>query len=1298
MVEPSPEDAVMKKNLVWPAAAGAAALAVAFTLLAPDLPAPERSPAPAAAARPAKLPSHFEPGIGPDTYTIRRAGLQLQLDDDGADMRLTRGTGSSVLSLKLEGAAPRETRPENLLPGVSNYFLGDDPRGWRRGVPHYARVRYVDVYPGIDLVYYSADGELEYDFLLAPGADAARIRMSYEGAHAMHVDDAGDLRIAIDGGEVVHRKPLTYQVIDGARRMVDSAFRILHEAGGDIVSFSLGNYDARQPLTIDPVLSYATYLGGTDDSEELHTMVVDAAGALYVAGHTNSVNFPVTAGVVQPARSGGFDAFVAKLNPAGTAFEYVTYLGGTGIEEAHRLRVDAAGNAYLAGETFSANFPVTAGAAQTTFGGIDDVFVAKLNATGGALLYATYLGGSGGEPANSGIGGFEIDAAGDAYVYATTDSTDLPVSGNAPQPTRGIPNFGPFDQDAFLTRINAAGTQFTFSTYLGGTGIEEVDDNQDGGRYLAIDGAGGAWVAGTTESADFPVTAGAFDTTFNGPAGGNPGGGDQFVAQYDTDSGARGFVTYVGGSGDDIAMSLAVDGSGNSYVAGWTLSNNFPLTPGAPDTTYGGGGSDGVLFKLNAAGSSLVYSTYLSGGLNDVPRKIHLGSGGALTIAGDTRSSDFPATAGAADATHNGGYDGFVARLNAGGTAFDYVTFAGSSGDDTAVFLEVDAAGSAYALLAADSGGALVTAGGLPHGGDFDDYFVKVNPTGNAFLDATYIGGLLDDGAFAATLDGQENFYFGGWTMSSNYPVTAGAPQPVKAGAAGTRDTFIAKLSTTPAGPAVQPGSLAFSAATFGVGEAAGNASVTVTRTGGANGAVSVSCSAAALGGDTATAAADFTATTVTLTWADGDAASKSCDIPIGNDTAVENAETFTASLANPVGATLGAIVTATVTIADDDVAPVPQPGTVQFAPTSYNINENGGSVTLTLTRTAGADGAISVSVNSGGGSASAGADYTTLTQTVGWGDGDSANKTVAITVLEDTADEADESITVTLTNASGGAAIGAANVATVTLLDNDATPAPPPPAPPQAQSGNVSGRYGGALDGVLAIMLFGLLAATWYGRRRALRRNEALQAVPLLALTLASFAGAARADDAWYLGARAGVAESTLDAGKLEAALGALGHDVSVSVDDQDPTYALFAGYRWSNGLALETSLFELGEYEVAISGTTASPGALLSDSQRLLADGGRGVSAALAWSWRLGQRFEITPRIGAYYWESRRTVENQAGRITNREFGVDLMGGISFDWRLGERWSLGVGWEAWAAGEHNDVRALTAGLRYSF
>ncbi len=515
----------------------------------------------------------------------------------------------------------------------------------------------------------------------------------------------------------------------------------------------------------------------------------------------------------------------------------------------------------------------------------------------------------------------------------------------------------------------------------------------------------------TRESSDLPITAGAYDTTYNSPAGPNPAAGDFFVARFDTNAGARVYSTYLGGGNAERFIGLLVDAGGNAYVAGGTESNNFPTTAGAPDSSYGGGNGDVAIAKLNPNGTALVYSTYFGGGLDELPEVLRLNSAGELYVGGQTRTSTL-ATAGAADTTHNGGFDGFIARLNAAGTAFIYMTYAGGSGDDVVWRMELDAAGNAYAYLGDNEGDAFVTAGARPYVDGYDDYIMKLNAAGSAFLDASYIGGSLDDYATAMAIDDQENLYIAGTTTSSNYPVTAGVPHQLKPGPAGDEDMYIAKFATTPGTPVSLPGTLAFSAATFGVGEAAGNASLTVTRTGGANGAVSVSCSAAAAGSDTATGGADFTATTLTLNWADGDAANKSCDIPIGNDAAVENAETFTVTLCQSHGGDTrrsrdghgdhhrrrrGARARA-------------QPGTVQFAPTSYNLNENGGSVTLTLTRTAGADGAISVSVNSGGGSASLGADYTALTQVVSWGDGEAANKTVALTVLEDTADEVDES------------------------------------------------------------------------------------------------------------------------------------------------------------------------------------------------------------------------------------------------------------------------------------------------
>ena len=1271
------------KKLLLPAAAVAATLAF--------LGFHEESP-PAVPDKPyGSLPVHFEPASMAGTFVSRGRGFALELGTQGAQVHLARGTATAQVSLHLEGADAGQARPENLLPGVSNYFLGDDPRAWRTGVPHYERVRYENVYPGVDLVYYSVEGKLEYDFLLAPGTDPSRIRMSYEGADSVHVDAEGNLRVAVDGGELVHHRPVSYQVVDGARRSVESAFRILHIAGKAIVGFELGGYDPRLALTIDPVLSYATYLGGVDDNDEMETLAVDSAGALFVAGQTNSIDFPVTPGVVQPAHTGfgQFDAFVAKLNPAGTAFEYVTYLGGSQSELAHMLRVDSAGNAYLAGETASGNFPTSVGAAQTGNAGAQDIFVAKLNPTGTALLYSTYLGGTGGEPESSRLGGLAIDPSGDVILYGDTNSIDFPTSPGAPQTTRGNPNALQFDQDAFLTRINATGTAFVFSTYLGGSGFEEMGDPTQEHTLLVVDGAGTAWIAGTTESSDFPTSAGAFDSTFGG------GLNDGFVAHIDTNAASILYSTYIGGSGDDMSKSLDTDSSGNAYLAVETTSSNFPTTPGAADTTYAGGGDIGVI-KLNAAGSALVYGTLLGDGVADNPQVLRVDAAGRAYVAGETRSTII-ATPGAADTTFNGGsWDGFIARLNAAGSAFDYVTYAGGGDDDSLLFLEIDAAGSAYALLEDLEGDAFVTPGARPHAGDYDDYFVKVNPAGTAFLDASYLGGADSDYATAMTIDSQENVYFAGITTSSNYPTTAGSPQPVKAGAAGADDTYLAKLSTTPASPAAQPGNLQLSGSAFSVAENAGTLAIAVTRSGGTDGAVSVTCSAAAGGSDTATAGVDFTAASITLNWADGDSANKSCDVPIGNDAAVENAETFTVTLSGATGgASLGSPVTAAVTIDDDDVAPVPQPGTVAFNPASYSFNENGGSVTLTLTRTAGADGAISVSVASGGGSASAGADYTALSQTVNWADGDSASKTVSLAVLDDTTDEPNETVTLTLSNASGGAALGTAS-ATLTIVDDDLAPIPPDPP---TQTSNVKARYGGSMDVVFLAMLAGLLGVTLYGRNRGRRQGAPppLAVAALAGTLLVSLAPQVRADG-WYAGMRAGVAESTQEAGDVERALEALGHDVDVQSEGKQPAIELYGGYRWASGFAVEGGVFDLGEYQVDVTGDTSNAALLLGDTESVLADSGRGVNLALAWNWRIGERFEITPRVGAYYWESRHRVESEAGTVTDNEFGVDLMGGITFACRIDEHWWLGLGYEAWAANDRNDLRAITASLSYRF
>jgi hypothetical protein len=1159
----------------------------------------------------ANLPLHFEPTASVGEYVARGRNYALALGERGATLHLRRGEELAALDLQLEGAQAAAAQGENRLPGVSNYFVGADRSQWRANVPHYARVRYEGVYPGVDLVYYGAGRDLEYDFIVAPGADPKQIRLSYRGAQDVRIDSQGNLRIGIDGGEVVHRKPVVYQTLaSGVRASVAGAFRIIDDAAhaaATIVAFDLGDYDVRLPLVIDPVLTYATYLGGGFD-DEIRAIAVDSVGAVYVAGATLSNDIPVTSGAFDMTLNGGYDAFVAKLNAAGTALEYASYLGGSSFEIASALRIDGAGAAYVMGVTSSNNFPTSAGAPQPAFGGAEDVFVAKLNATGATLLYSTYIGGSNQETSDDG-GGFAIDAAGNAYVYAATASTNFPVTPGAPQSVRGNPNAAQFDEDAFLTKINAAGDAFAFSTYHGGESIDQpYDTGSLESRQLVVQADGSAWIAGATESSDFPVTPGAFDTTFNGPAGGFPGGGDAFVARFDTVASARTYSTYLGGADEEFGGPLAVDDAGNAHVAVQTDSGDFPTTAGAFDETFNGGSSDVAVVKLGPTGAGpLLYSTYLGGSDVEGPAVLRIDAAGAVFIAGSTQSTDFP-TSGGVDTTHNGGgNDGFIAKLDPAGGALMYSTYAGSSDSEGVSFMEIDALGSAYAVLGDAAGDAVLTTGGRPHVGNYDDYFVKLDVAGSALLDASYVGGAGDDSAFAMTIDAQQNLYLVGFTNSADYPTTAGVVQGVKAGGAGNNDGYIVKLATTPDGGAPPP---------------------------------------------------------------------------------------------------------------------TPQPGVVQLSAASYSVNENGGSVTLTLTRTGGADGAISVNVVSGGGSAAAGSDYTALTQTIDWASGDAAAKTVLLGIINDGADEPDETISIALSNATGGAALGATSSATVTIVDDDPAAVTPPPAPPPAaQNSGARGSYGGgAMGGVF--LLIGLALAAIARERRLffpsssrmrgpirsrmgprLRGGDERRVVDRIvastALVLSTNAVHAAADDAasgWFIGVRGGVAESTLDEGELERALAARGHSTTVSLDDQEPSWSLFGGYRWASGLGLEANVVDLGEYDATISGSSTAPGALLADARSLLADAGRGAGAALSWRWAIGERFAVTPRIGAYYWESERTLTTGAQNGRRTENGLNLMGGVAFGVEITPAWSLALGWDVYDAGGRNDLRGYSASVEYRF
>ncbi len=511
--------------------------------------------------------------------------------------------------MKLLGADSRpaiEGREE--LPGKSHYFIGNDPKKWRTDVPQYARVEYQDVYPGVSLTYYGNQGQLEYDFVVSPGGDPRRIRLGIEGAEEIHVDAEGNLVLSLPGGEVVEHAPVVYQEFGGGRKVVDGRFILKSRRE---VGFEVGAYEANRPLVVDPVLVYSTYLGGSGGDFGTG-IAVDASGSAYITGSAGSANFP-TANPLQASSGGSFDAFVAKLNASGSALVYSTYLGGNGIDTGYGIAVDGSGNAYVAGLADSTNFP-TVNPIQAANGGIRDAFVAKLNASGSALVYSTYLGGSGLDLAL----GIAVDASGNAYVTGGTLSTNFPTL----SPIQ-VANGG--GMDAFVAKVNAAGSALLYSTYLGGSSGDE-------GYGITVDASGNAYVTGVAQSANFP-TANPLQAALSGFA-------DAFVAKLNAAGSALVYSTYLGGSGGETGAGIAVDASGNAYIAGGTSSTNFPTVN--PIQAAMAGGGDAFVAKLNPAGSALVYSTYLGGSGQDQGSGIAVDASGNAHVTGLTYSTDFP--------------------------------------------------------------------------------------------------------------------------------------------------------------------------------------------------------------------------------------------------------------------------------------------------------------------------------------------------------------------------------------------------------------------------------------------------------------------------------------------------------------------------------------------------------------------------------------------------------------------------------------------------------------------------------
>jgi hypothetical protein len=583
----------------------------------------------------------------------------------------------SVLRMKLRNANPAaKVTGVDELAGTSNYFIGNDPAKWFSNLPTYAKVKYEGIYSGIDLVYYGNQRQLEYDFIVAPGADPRRIALDVGGTKRIRRDAHGDLALQMSEGEIRWHKPVVYQERNGARQEIAARYTIRDT---NRVRFEVAKYDESRPLYIDPLI-YSTYLGGSGDDGG-SGIAVDSAGNAYVTGYTQSADFPTTPGVFQTVCGGGCtdgeDAFIAKINPTGSALVYSTYLGGSRGDGGSGITVDSLGNAYVTGGTGSTDFPTTTGAFQTVCGVSSsgycfDGFVAKINPTGSALVYSTYLGGSGDDS------GYQIavDSSGNAHVTGYTASTDFPTM----NPFQSVLGGG---EDAFIAKINPTGSALVYSTYLGGSG-------GDGGFGIDLDAAGNAYVTGLTGSTDFPTTPGAFQTV----CGGCNGSWDAFVAKINPTGSALVYSTYLGGSEDDEGWGIAVDSSGEAYVTGYTGSTDFPtMNPLQP--TYGRGILDAFVAKLNPTGSALVYSTYLGGSEDDRGFGIAVDSAGNAYVTGTTTSNNFP-TESPAQRHRGGSNDAFVSKLNPGGSALVYSTYMGGLSYDSGNGIAVDSAGNAY--------------------------------------------------------------------------------------------------------------------------------------------------------------------------------------------------------------------------------------------------------------------------------------------------------------------------------------------------------------------------------------------------------------------------------------------------------------------------------------------------------------------------------------------------------------------------------------------------------------------------
>lgn len=596
-----------------------------------------------------------------------------------------------------KSAAPTAEQP---LPGRVNYFVGRDKAAWKTDILTYGALEYRNIYKNIDVRFYGSGGNLEHDIIVHPGGKPSVVRFGLYGACSISTESNGDLVISLEKGRLIQKKPRIYQVIGGRKVAIDGRYKVFaRKDGTPAYGFEVASYDRTKDLVIDPVLMYSTYLGGISIDAGLG-IAVDSTGAAYIAGYTISPDFPTVNPIQGFGGSAYTDAFVAKLSPAGDALVYSTYLGGSLSDYASDIAVDPTGAVYVSGSTLSTDYPLVS-PIQSVHGGVVDVTITKLNPAGDAIVYSSFLGGSDEDWAL----GIDIDSTGAAYMTGYALSVDYPVI-NAVQPA-----FGGGLLDSFVTKISPSGTALVYSTYLGGSSGEHGNDiavdqtgavyvtgqtwsvdfplvsqiqgtlaggndvyvtkidatgsaiaystllggtGDDAGNAIVVDTAGAAYVAGETNSADFP--------TLNAAQGAYMGAGDGFVTKISPTGAAMEYSTYLGGSGIERAFGIGLDSTGSAFVTGQTLSADFPIVD--PVQSVFGGSDDGFVTKLSTSGSLFLYSTFLGGADSDGGFALTTDTSGNTYVTGFSYSTDFPLVA-ALQGTNGGTADAFVAKISA---------------------------------------------------------------------------------------------------------------------------------------------------------------------------------------------------------------------------------------------------------------------------------------------------------------------------------------------------------------------------------------------------------------------------------------------------------------------------------------------------------------------------------------------------------------------------------------------------------------------------------------------------------